>query len=109
MKEAGKLRLRSELAILALGAMLAMLWSDDDWWEEYKQAWKDGRWWKALNMTKHPVLGKTHIDLELGQRTVARFVSQFVTGEYETSSGRIVKSGDFGGKDLYDMLGRIIG
>lgn len=109
LKEAGKLRLRSELAILALGAMLAMFWSDDDWWEEYKQAWKDGRWWKALNMTKHPVLGKTHIDLEMGQRTVARFVSQFVTGEYETSSGRMVKSGDFGGKDLYDMLGRIIG
>ncbi|MBO7685241.1 MAG: hypothetical protein J6V72_02585 [Kiritimatiellae bacterium] len=109
VKEAAKMRLRSELAILALGAMLAYWWSNDDWWDEYKQAWKQGKWWKAVNMTKHPVLGKTHIDLEMGQRTVARFVSQFVTGEYETSSGRLVKAGDFGSKDLYDMLGRTIG
>ena len=109
MKEAAKLRIRSELAILALGALLAALWSDDDWKDEWWQAWKSGNWWKALNMTKHPVLGKTHIDLEMGQRTVSRFVQQAVTGEYETSSGRTVKSGDFGSKDLFDAIGRIIG
>lgn len=109
VKEAAKLRLRSELAILAIGSMLALLWSDDDWEEEWKKAWKEGRIWKAINLTKHPVLGKTHIDLEMGQRTVSRFVSQFVTGEYETSSGKVVKAGDFGAKDLYDMVGRMVG
>ena len=45
----------------------------------------------------------------MGQRTVSRFVSQFVTGEYETPSGKVVKAGDFGAKDLYDMVGRMVG
>mgnify|MGYP003402304187 CR=1 FL=1 len=103
--EAAKLRLRAELATLAIGAMIALLWSDDDWWEEFKRKGIFTKW----NMLKHPVIGKAHIDLEMGERTFDKFASALVTGERETSTGRRVKLGDYGVGDIFSMFGRYVG
>lgn len=115
-KEAVKMRIRAELAILALGSLLALLWSDDDWKSEWLAKWRNVwnasgadkvlAFFNAVEATKHPVLGKTHVDLEMGKRTFNRILGLALTGEYETSTGRRVTTSSFGGKDLADMVGR---
>jgi len=115
-KKAVKMRIRAELAILALGSLLALLWSDDDWKSEWLTKWRNVwnasgadkvlAFFNAVEATKHPVLGKTHVDLEMGKRTFNRILGLALTGEYETSTGRMVTTSSFVGKDLADMFGR---
>ena len=109
-----KLRAKSLLASLALGALLMWFWSDDDEWDEYKEMWKRAwkhplTWFKLMYKTLYPVLGKTHIDLEMGQKSFENLLGLAITGEYDTSTGRTVKIGDFGAKDLFWAGGRYIG
>ncbi len=104
-KEAAKLRVRAELVTVFLGMMLYLLWSDDDEWEEFKNA----DFTKKVSKLYHPIIGKTHIDLEAGARSFNKVASQLVAAEYETASGRKVKAGDFGYRDIFSTAGRYFG
>lgn len=104
-KEAAKLRVRAELATVFLGMMLYLLWSDDDEWEEFKNA----DFSKKVEKLYHPIIGKTHIDLESGARSFNKISSQLFSAEYETATGRKMKASDFNYRDIYSSFGRYFG
>ncbi len=104
-KETAKLRIRALLSLAFLGFMIIFLFSSDDEWEEFKNADFLGK----IDKLYHPVIGNTHIDLQMGERSFAKAMSQLFKAEYETSTGRKVKVGDFGYRDIYSTFGRYLG
>lgn len=108
-KEAMKLRIRAGFAIAALGALLSYAFGDDDWWNELVADARRGNLWRVWNKIHHPVIGKTHIDLEMGERTFSKTIGAFVTTKTETSTGRTKELGSYGTGDWYSMLGRYAG
>ena len=108
-KEAMKLRIRAGLAIAALGALLSYALGDDDWWDELVADARRGNLWRVWNKIHHPVIGKTHIDLEMGERAFSRTLGALVTGKTETSTGRTKELGSYGAGDWYNMFGRYVG
>lgn len=108
-KEAMKLRIRAGLAIAALGALLSYAFGDDDWWNELVADVRRGNLWRVWNKIHHPVVGKTHLDLEMGERAFSRTLGALVTGKTETSTGRTKELGSYGAGDWYNMFGRYVG
>ena len=108
-KEAMKLRIRAGLAIAALGALLSYAFGDDDWWNELVADARRGNLWRVWNKIHHPVVGKTHLDLEMGERAFSRTLGALVTGKTETSTGRTKELGSYGAGDWYNMFGRYVG
>lgn len=108
-KEAMKLRIRAGLAIAALGALLSYAFGDDDWWNELVADVRRGNLRRVWNKIHHPVVGKTHLDLEMGERAFSRTLGALVTGKTETSTGRTKELGSYGAGDWYNMFGRYVG
>ena len=96
--------LRSTVAMLAIGALLKWLFSDDDDKYDFSQA----DWFEKMMMLVSPKIGNTTIDLTGGESTFDKLVHQLVTRSKRTGTGRLQKFGDFNGPSTWGVIGRYL-
>lgn len=108
-KEALKLRVKATMALAAVGAMIGYGFGNDDWWDGLVADARNWRLWRVWDKLLHPVVGKSHIDLEMGERSFTKFGEALITRKIETSTGKNLMVGSFGTGDIYGLLGRYVG
>jgi len=96
--------LRSTVAMLAIGSLLKWLFSDDDDKYDFSQA----DWFEKMMMIASPKIGNTTIDLTGGESTFNRLVHQLATKSKRSSTGRVMKFGDFNGPTTMGAIGRYL-
>jgi len=99
-------KVKSTLAMIAVGMLLRwLLWDDDD---DY--AFKEADLFEKFMMLASPKVGNTTIDLTGGENSVMRTAYKIfklaTAGEAKTGTGRTVKSGSVGGPSIAGTIGR---
>lgn len=99
---------KSSLAMIALGALLKWLFSDEDDWYDFWQA----DWFEKLLMLASPKVGNTTIDLTGGEQSVNRAAHKIwklaTSGKVRTGSGRMAEMGSYGGPTVWGVIGRYV-
>ena len=96
--------MRSTIAMLAIGALLKWMFSDDDDKYDFSQA----DWFEKMMMLVSPKIGNTTIDLTGGESTFDRLAYHLATKSKRTGTGRLQKFGDFNGPDVWSLVGRYL-
>ena len=96
--------LKSTFAIVAIGALLKWMFSDDDDKYDFSQA----DWFEKMMMLVSPKVGNTTIDLTGGESTFDRLAHQVATKSKRSGTGRLMKFGDFNAPTVMGAIGRYL-
>ena len=91
-------------AMIAIGAILKWMFSDDD--DRYNFGQAD--WFEKMMMLASPKVGNTTIDLTGGESSFYRAVHQIATQSKRSGTGRSQKFGDYGAPTTMGTIGRYL-